>query len=177
MLLRSWEKCCLKWGAGVSSPWCVPEPPLDDENSWIQLSQHLLLASALHNTCSPTHSLFLYHLSRVFGSAGGFFERSPITIATNECAHIVSRLCQGALEEARAGLYLRVLVFTVRRWLMKCYTCSCLHRGHSWFRLSMRTQFTKHNSQISFKQGECLNQFMKHLPSIQPQKPNFPFSP
>lgn len=89
---------------------------------------------------------------------------SSITIATNDCAHIVSGLCCGAPEEARAGLYLGVLVFTAHWCVMKCYTCFHLRGGCSWPRLSTRAQFTKRKSQFSVKQDTCLNQWIKHLP-------------
>lgn len=141
---------------------------VQDTNSKMDLSEHLLLPPTLHTHAdmfTKRRPLCPHDFSEVCNRPAGFFQQSSITIATNDCRCIVPQLCQGAAEEAGPRL-------VCKSTGIRCAPVSheVLHLFPSLRRTQLApslhthcTQFSKHNSPISSEQRE----FMKHLPGKQ----------
>lgn len=160
-----WEKLCHMWALGALMYYW---PPLYDENPTIRLSQHLLLAPALYaHSHDHQHTASFYVLSLTGFLQGGRFLRMVINNHSNKwlrsyCFMALLRCTRGSQSRA-VSKSTGINCVSVSHEVLHLFPS--LRREHSCPCLSTHTQFTKHNSQISSKQGECLNQSVKHLPS------------
>lgn len=125
----------------------------------------LLVDSHRHTHTYAKRQLFSMVLSLPGLFEGGMFLWMLSNIHSNKwlgpyCFVALLRCTRGS----RARPCVTVLEFSVRPWVMKCYTCSRLCWDHSWPRLSMHTIHKRTILKSPLIGESAENQCVKHLP-------------